>query len=181
MKQSLFITTAQQKILEVLLRFPEREFTLTELSALAGVRKQNSATLVNTLTKNNLALQKRIGRLWRIRANTEHQHFQQIKKVYNLYAFYESGLLEELKKQHPHPRAILLFGSYSRGDDESTSDIDIAIELDSKQDYEIRTIKSKTLKKTIQLHLFHRTKIDKNLFSTIANGTLLTGFLEVQQ
>ncbi len=180
MKQLLFVETSKQKILETLFRFPEKEFTLSELATLGGVAKQNMTAIVKRLIQENLILVKRIGRIWRIRAYTDHKHFKNMKRIYNLYLLYESELLEEINKKYPHPRSVILFGSYGRGDDESTSDIDIAIELDKKQEYEIQKMKNKNLGKTIQIHLFHRTMIDKNLFSAIANGILLSGFLEVK-
>jgi len=82
-------------------------------------------------------------------------------------------------------KAIYLFGSYRKGDDNEKSDIDIAVEvLDNK---DIRIIEAGIISKfgfrknvKINLHIFSKNKVDFNLFSNIVNGILLEGFLEVK-
>jgi len=97
---------------------------------------------------------------------------------------YGSGALQEIYTQIPSPRAIILFGSYRKGDDTENSDIDIAVEVIG--DEEVQVIELGKISKLgyrknviITLHIFSRNKIDLNLFSNIANGIVLDGFLEV--
>ena len=83
------------------------------------------------------------------------------------------------------PRAIILFGSFRKGEDISTSDIDIAIEMDDEQEHRVVRHKNleefeKEIKRNIQIHLFNRNNTDINVFNNIANGILLFGFLEVK-
>jgi predicted nucleotidyltransferase len=79
----------------------------------------------------------------------------------------------------------MLFGSYRRGDDTEKSDIDIAVEiLEDKelQIFELGKIAEFGYRENVpvNLHVFSRKKIDLNLFSNIANGFVLEGFLEVR-
>ena len=48
------------------------------------------------------------------------------KRLFNIKMVFESGLADYIVKEHFNP-VIVLFGSYSRGEDTEKSDIDIAI------------------------------------------------------
>ena len=63
--------------------------------------------------------------------------------------------------------------------------IDIAIENSGIKDYETKKLKElikfeNKINRKIQIHLFNRKKIDINIFNNIANGIVLSGFLEVK-
>ena len=97
---------------------------------------------------------------------------------------YESGILEEVHKIIRNPRAIILFGSYRKGDDNQDSDIDLAAEIINDEEpriIELPSIQQFGYRKNVKvnLYIFSRNKIDLNLFSNIANGIILEGFLEV--
>ena len=61
-----------------------------------------------------------------ISLNREHPKTTCLKRAENLKLFYESGLAELLEEKHPGC-TIILFGSYAKGEDTTTSDIDLAI------------------------------------------------------
>ena len=99
---------------------------------------------------------------------------------------YRSGLVEFLIDYFKNPKAIVLFGSFRKGEDLSNSDMDIAIETDEDKEYEVTGLREllefeKILGRKIQLHLFNRKKIDISVFNNIANGIILWGFLEVKK
>ena len=94
-------------------------------------------------------------------------------------------ILQEIHKKFGNSRSIILFGSYRWGDDNEKSDIDIAVEI--LGDKEVKIFKLGVIQKLgyrqnipVNLHIFSRNKIDLNLFSNIANGIVLEGFLEVR-
>lgn len=100
-----------------------------------------------------------------------------LKRAENLKMIYESGLIDYLEEKFPGI-TIILFGSYSRGDDTEKSDIDIAIIGKEKRiDLEVY---EKLLEKTIFLHFYDSlNKIDKNLRSNILRGITLIGVAEI--
>ncbi len=189
---------ALQKILSALYRFPEIEFSLSELAKHAGVSKSTASRLMEHLKDDGIVLIEDKKIILRIKANRDNSEFRRRKIAHNLSLIYEVQLVEYLEKALCHPKAIILFGSHRRGEDISTSDIDIAIEtsediptqeidfpekpvslgkqvlISKKQYYE------RFLGRKIQLHLFNRKRIDINLFNNIANGIVLSGFLEVK-
>ncbi|HJW96971.1 MAG TPA: nucleotidyltransferase domain-containing protein [archaeon] len=184
-EQSLYIETGKQKVLEVLFRYPEREFSLSDLAKEAGVAKANIGTILDELYKNNIIRIEKLSKIWRIRVNQGNWNFVKNKIVFNLGFIFSSGLVEYLSDYYKNPKAIILFGSFRRGEDISTSDIDIAIEVDDMKEYltgrmiGLRALEE-TIARKIQIHQFNRKSIDINLFNNIANGIVLSGFLEVR-
>ena len=185
-EQLLLEKTGMERLLTVLYWWPEVEFSLTELAKKAGVSKSTASRLRDSLIALGIATVEEKGIVFRIRANMESFQFVKKKIGYNLEFVYDSGLVEFLEDAFGHPPAIILFGSFRKGDDISTSDIDIAIE--TLEDIDIHTVRPKGIEqiekhfvdRKIQIHLFNRKKVDINVFNNIANGIVLSGFLEVK-
>ena len=101
------------------------------------------------------------------------------KKLYNIKSLYQSGLIEFLKIELSNP-AVILFGSYSKGEDTEESDIDLYIETPSKK--KINTEKfEKKLKRKIQIFRHKSIYEIKNLHlsNNIINGFILNNYIEV--
>lgn len=101
-----------------------------------------------------------------------------LKRVENLKQIYESGLLEYLE-EYLRGCTLILFGSYSMGEDTELSDIDIAV-IGSKEK-EIDLVKfDKILERTVFLHYYDGlSAISKNLRQNILNGITLQGVVEL--
>ncbi|MFH0837459.1 MAG: nucleotidyltransferase domain-containing protein [Candidatus Aenigmatarchaeota archaeon] len=173
-----------RKTIKVLMKYPDKEFSLSDLAKEAGIAKANIGGVLDKLQEYDYITIEKLSKIWRIRANAASQNFIGLKIADNISRIYGSGLIEFLNDKYQNPKAIVLFGSYRRGEDISSSDIDIAIESDDIKDYQIHLLKEsrfeKTLCRTIQIHLFNRKKTDLNVFNNIANGIILSGFLEVR-
>ena len=101
-----------------------------------------------------------------------------IKRVENLRTIYESGLAEFLFENLPGA-TIILFGSYSSGEDRFNSDIDIAVIGDTPKKINLSTCESK-LNKKIMIQFFENfDKINKNLKESILNGIILKGSVKL--
>ncbi len=181
----LFIQNSLQRVLEVLFRYPETEFSLSDLAKEAAVAKPHIGVILSDLEQLGFISITKLTKIWRIKANQQSENFIKSKIVYNLHFLYQSGLVEFLIEHFENPKAIVLFGSFRKGEDFSTSDIDIAIESETE---EYKTVRLATLigafereiGRKIQIHLFNRRNIDLHVFNNIANGILLAGFLEVK-
>ncbi len=183
--QSLLIETATQRVIRVLCSFPEKEFSLSDLAKEAGVAKPHIGRILDRLLDVNFIEITKLSKIWRIKANQQEFRFIKAKIIYNLDFLYNSGIVELLNVRFENPRAIILFGSFRRGEDLSNSDIDIAIETGTEQEYQVLGLKElaefeRAIHRKIQLHVFHRDHIDLNVFNNIANGIVLAGFLEVR-
>jgi len=182
----LYEETAKNKIIEILFKYPEKEFSLSDLAREAGVAKANIGNILNEFQEAEIILIEKLSKIWRIKANQTNLLFIRSKLVYNLNFIFKSGLVDFLVDYFNNPKSIILFGSFRKGEDLSNSDIDIAVESSELKDYQSIGLRGliefeKIIGKKIQLHLFNRSNIDNNLFNNIANGIVLWGFLEVKK
>ena len=87
------------------------------------------------------------------------------------------GLVNYLHEKFPL-NVIILFGSYSRGEDIEKSDIDIA--LDTKEKIlELKEFEKK-LNKKINIEFIDFNKISKELRDNIINGIILSGYMQLK-
>lgn len=180
--QLYYIETANQKILELFFKNPDKEYSLSEIAKETKVAKANIGKILRNLEKNGLIKIIKLPNIWRIKANLESWNYIKSKIVYNLNFIYRSGLVEFLNDYYKNPKAIVLFGSFRKGEDITGSDIDIAIESDVNEVRSLRELYEfeKEINRNIQIHLFNKKNIDINLFNNIVNGIVLNGFLEVK-
>lgn len=175
---------AYLNVLHWFLDYPEKEFTLNEVCRQAGIAKTTGHRVVYRMVKEGFLELQRLGRLWRIKANQNHPYFVSEKIPYHLNLVYRSGIVEAIKSRF-NPLAIVLFGSYRKGDDVSDSDLDIAVETIGNEPLKIIELAAvqqfgyRTNVK-VNLHVFSRNKIDLNVFANITNGIVLDGFLEAR-
>jgi len=183
-EQLLYIETARQRIMEFIFKYPDKEFSLSELAKQACVRKSNIGAILKELYDAGFIEITKLANLWRIKANQRSWTYIRSKIVYNLNFVYQSGLIEFLIEHFKNPKSIILFGGFRKGEDISSSDLDLAVE---NEDKEYRSIGLRELVeleeaigRKIQIHLFNQKTIDKHVFNNIINGIVLWGFLELK-
>ena len=98
---------------------------------------------------------------------------------FNIKQLHSSGLMDYLIDYYGNP-TIILFGSYSKGEDTEESDIDICIETVLREKKDLTKFEKK-LNKEIQLFVLKNLKkmSNKHLANNILNGITLNGFIEV--
>lgn len=100
------------------------------------------------------------------------------KTLFNIKQLHESKLINKFIEEFNNP-PIILFGSYSKGEDVEDSDIDIYIESPRKLK-DLRFF-DKKFNKEIQLFIYKKMQDieNKNLANNIINGIKLNGYVEV--
>lgn len=169
----LKFTSLQQEILRFFFKKAEESYNARQLATALKVSQTAISKSLPLLKKNKLVtIKKESGRL-SIKLNRENQQIFEAKRTENLRTIYDSRLLEFLEDKFPGT-TIILFGSYSRGDDISTSDIDIAI-IGQEKTVNLKKFE-KTLSKEIILNFYPTFKeIHKNLKENLCNGIVLSG------
>ncbi|MEK6918362.1 MAG: nucleotidyltransferase domain-containing protein [Nanoarchaeota archaeon] len=165
--------------------YPEVKITLSDLAKELEISKKTANKIVTALKDEGFLFVEQIGKAWRIHCNLNHSYNRTIKISYNLSLIYGSGIIQEIYRIIGNPKAIILFGSYRKGDDQGSSDLDIAVEVIGNSELEIKNIGNIAqlgFRKNVpvNIHIFTRNKIDLNLFANIGNGIVLDGFLEVR-
>jgi len=185
-KQELMeFNEAYTKMLHWFFSYPNKEMSLNDLSSVLEISKTTAKRIISQLVNEDFLKIEILGKMWRISCNQDHKYNYSRKICYNLSMIYESSILREIYNSIESPRAMILFGSYRKGDDTENSDIDIAVEVLGNGDpaiVELGVLPVFGYRKDVpvNLHIFSRNKVDLNLFSNIANGILLEGFLEVR-
>lgn len=176
---------AHIKVLRWFFAYPDREFTLNELCKAVGIAKTTGNAVAKKLAKEDFLKIETLGKLWRIKADRSHSYFITEKIPYNLGLVYGSGIVERIREKFPNSLAIVLFGSYRKGDDIQGSDLDLAVEVIGEEPIkviEFHTFSQLGYRKNVKvnIHVFSRKRVDLNVFASISNGIVLSGFLEVK-
>lgn len=184
-KESILeFTESYRKCLLWFFDYPDTEISLNDLSANLGMSKTAIRSAVMNLENEGFLIRKELGKVWRISCNKKHAYNHTLKVFIHLEMLSLTDIIEEIYKVIPGARAIILFGSYRKGDDTERSDIDIAIEIVGDNSLKIIEFGELNIgyRKNVKvnLHVFTRNKIDLNLFANIANGILLEGFFEAR-
>ena len=192
-KSILLEGPAYIQIFTFLAKYPHNQFSLTEVAEKVGVSKSTVNRILSRMLKDGFVDVGKLSNLLRIKFNMDNPNAIGAKIGMNLITIYNSDIIDYIHKKFGNQKAIILFGSYRTGEDGPGSDIDIAIETFDEKELEIIGLKqsndtfSESLKKwekinerEFKLHLFHRRKVDQNLFVNIANGIVIYGLLEAK-
>lgn len=160
---------------------------LREIARGLGVSPTAVSKSIGLLEKEGLikVVRSKKIKLLSIQFNRDSSLAIELKRVENLKLIYESRLNEFLFNEFPGT-TIILFGSYSRGEDvwigeaiENRSDIDIAI-IGSKSKEIDLTKFEQILERTVTINFYKSwSEIHKYLKNNILNGIILTGGVEI--
>ena len=169
-----------QKTLEVFFSNPNKKFSLKEISQISKLAHTSVKRNIKYLIKEGL-VQKFIEikgkRKFPLYSALNNDDFKKQKIINNLKIIFESGLIDFLEEKF-FPKSIVLFGSFRWGEDTSESDIDIFLEC-KEEKVKLKNFEKK-LNRKIQLHFKENfSSYPKELKNNIINGILLKGFLEV--
>ena len=113
-----------------------------------------------------------------IELNRERHEIIWLKRTVNLKQLYESGLIQLFYDTFPSAN-IILFGSYSFGEDTLNSDIDVAI-IGAKEKNIILKEFEKVLERRININYYDSLKkLNKHFLNNLLNGIILKGAIEL--
>ena len=169
-------TKLQQGIMRFLFRNAGKSYNQRTIAKYLKVSPTAVKSSIQLLKKEkfvNAVLDKN-SKTFEISLNFDNEKIFYLKKLENLREVLESGLKDFLENKFPG-KTIVLFGSYSRGEDTSESDIDIAILEQKEKDLNLKKFEE-VFSKRICLQFYGEvTKIHKNLRENIFNGIVLSG------
>lgn len=176
----LELTNLQQEILRLLFVKVGASLNQRQLANLLNVSPPAVMKALPELETEELIKKKQDEetKRWSVELNRDNHKVMQLKRADNLKQIYESGLSDFLEQEFAGA-TIILFGSYSRGEDILGSDIDIAVvgRKDKKIDIEKY---EKVLEREIRINFYDDfKKIHKNLKENLCNGIVLVGGVEL--
>lgn len=176
----LKLTNLQQEIMRLLFVRSGTSLNQRQLANFLEVSSPAIMKALPELAEGNLIKikQDKETKRWSIELNRDNPKIMQLKRADNLKLVYETGLADFLEKEFAGA-TIILFGSYSRGEDTANSDIDLAVigrkdKLMDLKKYE------KELERQININFYSSFKdIHKHLKENLCNGIVLIGGIEL--
>jgi predicted nucleotidyltransferase len=170
------------KVLQLFFNNPITEglgFQLREISRNVSLAPTSVKNYLIELEKEGLVLKKkhRANSYPTYFANRDNERFIFLKKLNNIQLIKDSGLLNYIE-YICMPDVIILFGSYSKGEDLKDSDIDIFL-LCNKTKLDLRKYEKKLNRKINIFFCKSFGKLSKELKNNIINGVILKGYLKV--
>lgn len=159
-------------------RYPTSEFAYRELERKTGLAIGTVSHYIQELKRAGLVKTRRAANAILASAAMENALFVQLKRAYNVEVLYSTGLVDFLLDKL-RPDALVLFGSYSRGEDDEESDIDIAVIHGRKAVLDLTPHEKKLARKIALTHIKAAKEAPKDFRNTMANGVVLAGSIEV--
>ena len=162
---------------------PSREFHIRELARVLKINHMTAKKYLEQLKKEGFLLESESKYVKNYKADIDNEKFREYKKFFNIQNLIDSGLINLLDREFAYP-AIVVFGSFEKGEDSINSDIDIFILSETKKELYLVQFEKK-LKRKIQLHVFSEKEYKKliqnnpHLVNNIANGRVLRGHFYV--
>ena len=183
----LKLTILQQGILRLLIIRAGVSMNQREIATFLDVSSPAVMKAIPELQKIGFvktSQDKKSGR-WSIELNRDNHRVLQIKRADNLRQVYESGFADFIDREFAGA-TIILFGSYSRGedvwfgeDDDKNSDIDIAVVGRKEKNVNLEAFE-KILEREIFINFYESwDKIHNNLRNNILNGIILSGSVDL--
>ncbi len=171
-------TMLQARVFSLLCLRAGEKLSQREIANLLKVSPTAIANSIKKLRDSNLVKVEKTKTINFVSFNRDERKAVELKRAENLKIIYVSGLSDYLERELAGG-TIILFGSYSLGEDTNASDIDLAvIERKDKalhlEEYE------KILNRKINANFYSSWKgINPHLRNNILNGILLHGSVEL--
>ncbi|MDD5417998.1 MAG: nucleotidyltransferase domain-containing protein [Candidatus Nanoarchaeia archaeon] len=156
---------------------PLKEFGLRELSRKVKLAPKSVKNYLKEFIKQEIIIEKSKDKTPLYNANRDNKEFIFYKKINNQSILRSAGLIDYIYDACL-PDVMILFGSFSKGEDIKTSDVDIYLQCNDKR------INLEKYEKLIErkINLFFSSsfnKLSNELKNNILNGVIMKGYLKV--
>lgn len=173
----MILDTRRDAVLVDLLRHPRTPSSIREIARRTDTSPTWVSKTVDELEAGGLVTVDEEATARKVRP-AETERVRQLRQVVNLHLVHESGLVQTLVEAYGHPQAIVLFGSFARGEDSEASDVDVAVLTTRSEDIDVGTF-SDLLQRPIRLQEIDPRRMTPAFADALANGIVLHGYLEV--
>jgi predicted nucleotidyltransferase len=176
----LFFRSSTFKVAEMIFNYPNRTFHMRELSKETGLSTTAVKSSLKELHGYGIVQVEESGVTTDVRADLDSESYAFYKRIFNLYRLERYSMVKSLKAAF-NAEAIVLFGSFAKGEDIEKSDVDILI-LAKGQGKKINNLGAweRELNRKIDLHVLGSLDgSSKEFKNAVANGIVLYGYLKV--
>jgi predicted nucleotidyltransferase len=169
----ILVATNPQRILDFLVRNPDKEFLSREIQKATKTSKAGTNFSLKDLVKAKFVKREKRGKFYLYSIDSTSPVVKQLKILKTV--IFLSSLIKEIRNS---ANKIILYGSKSRGEDTEDSDIDLFIVTNSPKEIQ-RVIKERSIGKKIQLTMRTPLKYvemettDPTFYKEIERGIIL--------
>lgn len=145
---------------------------IKEISRKVDLAPTSVRNNIKELLKENLIIIKKSAPFNGFVANRENEDFLFYKRLHNIYSLKD---LARFLVSSYYPKLMIIYGSFSIGEDIETSDIDIFILTKVKKNIDIKRFEKELNRKIHLIVVDDLNKIDNNLKKKLYNGIVLHG------
>ena len=179
----LFFRESVFKIAEIIFNYPNKTFHIRMLEKETGFSTTAVIDAIEELKKYNIITIEETPLTTNIKANLDSEAYRFYKLVFNLYRLKRYLFVDKLVEIFNNPEAIVLFGSFAKGEDIEESDIDILVISSQKNNENLEDFANlfkKELNRKINIHILPSLAKSSNEFkNAVANGIVLHGYLKI--
>jgi predicted nucleotidyltransferase len=121
----LYRKITQLTVLELFINNPYERYYLRETARILDISPMTVKRAFDLLVQDRLLLREEFKNQILYKANMNSQAFLHLKIAYNLAWFEQVSLVDRIKEKLPGLSSLILYGSFARGEDDKTSDIDL--------------------------------------------------------
>jgi predicted nucleotidyltransferase len=183
-ESSLLFKRSLYYVAEQVFKHPSKTFHIRMLQKETGLSTTAVIAAVKELEKCGIVKIEKTTLTTNIKADIESDVYREHKRIFNMYLLERYHFTQQVKESY-NPSAIVLFGSFSRGEDIEKSDVDVLIITKNKplapqamQAY--FTGLERSINRVINLHALKDLDGSSTEFrNNVANGIVLYGYLKV--
>ena len=179
----LFFRESVFKVAELIFSYPNKTFHIRMLEKETGFSTTAVIDAVEELRKYEIITIEETPLTTNVKANLESGAYIFYKLVFNLYRLKRYLFIDRLVEVFNKPEAIVLFGSFAKGEDVEQSDIDILVISHNKSEEYLEDLINafqKELNRKINIHILPSLAKSSNEFkNAVANGIVLHGYLKI--
>lgn len=165
----------ENSVVDLFFNEPSKHWHFKDVVKIAKISENRANFWLKKLLEEKIIVyNKKSGEMPYYTANFEHTNYQNKKKLYALENFYKTGFLSHLESLNAS--IIIIFGSFSRSDWHSGSDIDLCIVGDDSEFEQGKF--EQVLKREIQVFTFKNLKEAKKSNIYLVNNMLKGYFVK---
>ena len=165
------------KLLRLFLDSPTESFRLREIARLTKISPPSVINYLKEFEKDGLIRRQIKREIPFYNSIRDNSNFILYKKISILFELNNSGLIDYLWDKLS-PEAIILYGSFSRGESIENSDVDLFI-LGKNKNIDLINFEKKLNKRLHILFKESTKEIPNELKNNILNGVILKGYIKV--
>ncbi len=169
------VNDAETELLQFFCNYPTTPFSISKIAEKNDLSRPWVAEKVEKFRKEGLVEVEKKGNMKEVAFNRDREESKRAKRVINLEAIYSSGIVDRIVEEFSYPEAVVLFGSFAKGEDTEKSDIDIAVLSRTEGDIDMNI-----MGREVSVKAFDPADIPRNMLESLANGIVLYGYLEVK-